>query len=48
MNTITTLQFEYKKRLHQVLNTAWTVFKSQFINNRYLISTDAPFQYHFE
>jgi hypothetical protein len=46
MNT-TTLQFEYKQRLHQVLNTAWTVFKSQFINNRYLISTEAPFQFHF-
>jgi len=47
MNEIQTIPFEYKKRLDNVMSTAWTFFKSQFIHNRHFIATEAPFQHHF-
>jgi hypothetical protein len=47
MTTETTIPFDYSKRLDNVMTTAWTFFKSQFIYNRHFISTEAPFQHHF-
>lgn len=43
----TTIPFDYGKRLDNVMTIAWTVFKSQFINQRHKITTEAPFQHHF-
>jgi hypothetical protein len=47
MNEGTTIPFDYYKRLDNVMKTAWTIFKSQFIHNRHFIVTEAPFQHHF-
>lgn len=47
MNGVTNIPFEYNKRLDNVMITAWTIFKSQFIYNRHFITTEAPFQHHF-
>ena len=38
---------DYKKRLDHVMILSWKIFKSQFINKRHYISTEAPFQHHF-
>jgi len=35
------------QRLDLVLDEAWRIFKSQFINQRHYIYTEAPFQHHF-
>jgi hypothetical protein len=43
----TILPLEYHDRMNMVLTTSWTIFKSQFINERYYISKEAPFQHHF-
>lgn len=41
------IPFDYQERLNAVMNTAWMIFKSQFIHKRHYISTEAPFQHHF-
>ncbi len=41
------VEFEYSKRLKEVLNESWKIFKSQFIYQRHEISKEAPFQHHF-
>ena len=47
MNGLMTIPFDYNRRLDNIMTTAWTVFKSQFIHNRHFIATEAPFQHHF-
>jgi hypothetical protein len=47
MIKINNIPFDYKLRIDAVMDSAWTVFKSQFIYNRHFISTEAPFQHHF-
>ncbi len=41
------IEFEYPKRLNEVLDLSWKIFKSQFIHSRHEISKEAPFQHHF-
>lgn len=40
------IQSEYTKRMHEILDQSWKIFKSQFINKRHEIETEAPFQHH--
>ena len=47
MKELNSIPFDYKERLDAVMNSAWTIFKSQFIHNRHYIVTEAPFQHHF-
>jgi hypothetical protein len=35
------------EKLELVVTQAWEVFKSKFLNGKYSISTEAPFQHHF-
>ncbi|MCB0750003.1 MAG: hypothetical protein KDC52_00870 [Ignavibacteriae bacterium] len=32
--------------MHEILDQSWKIFKSQFINKRHEIETEAPFQHH--
>lgn len=41
------IELEYHKRLDQVINQSWKIFKAQFINGRHEINKEAPFQHHF-
>lgn len=41
------IKFEYPKRLNEVLDQSWKIFKSQFIHGRHEINKEAPFQHHF-
>jgi hypothetical protein len=41
------IEFEYPKRLNEVLDLSWKIFKSQFIHGRHEINKEAPFQHHF-
>ena len=41
------IEFEYFKRLNEVLDQSWKIFKSQFIHGRHEINKEAPFQHHF-
>jgi len=41
------ITFDYDKRIHEVLDTSWKIFKSQFLNHRHGILKEAPFQHHF-
>ncbi len=47
MKEIDIVEFEYTKRLNEVLNQSWKIFKSQFIHGRHQINKEAPFQHHF-
>lgn len=47
MRNVEIIEFEYKKRLNQVLDESWKIFKSQFIFGRHKINKEAPFQHHF-
>lgn len=38
---------DYNKRIIEVLDDSWKIFKSRFINNRHNITKEAPFQHHF-
>lgn len=37
----------YHHRLHDVLELSWSILKSRFIDGRYSITKEAPFQHHF-
>lgn len=41
------IEFDYSKRVNEVLNQSWKIFKSQFIYGRHEINKEAPFQHHF-
>jgi|GEM_PF-1070622 len=41
------IEFEYEKRLNEILELSWKIFKSQFICGRHEINKEAPFQHHF-
>lgn len=41
------IEFDYSKRLNEVLDLSWKIFKSQFIHGRHEINKEAPFQHHF-
>ncbi|WP_299716642.1 hypothetical protein [uncultured Tenacibaculum sp.] len=41
------IEFEYPKRLNEILDQSWKIFKSQFIHGRHEINKEAPFQHHF-
>ena len=41
------IPFDYNDRIDSVLTNSWTIFKSQFVNNRHFITKEAPFQHHF-
>lgn len=38
---------DYKKRLKEIIEQSWTIFKHQFINGRFEIANEASFQHHF-
>jgi hypothetical protein len=40
------IEFEYPKRLNEILDLSWKIFKSQFIHGRHEINKEAPFQHH--
>ncbi len=40
------IELDYSKRLNQILDEAWRIFKAQFINKRHEINKEAPFQLH--
>jgi hypothetical protein len=40
------IQFDYRERMHEILDQSWKIFKSQFIHQRHFIETEAPFQHH--
>lgn len=42
-----TIILDYEKRLHEIMNLSWEIFKSQFVNHKYVITKEAPFQFHF-
>lgn len=41
------IDLDYSKRLNQILDESWRIFKAQFINKRHEINKEAPFQHHF-
>jgi hypothetical protein len=41
------IALDYKERLGEIIDSAWDIFKSQFINGRITITKEAPFQHHF-
>jgi hypothetical protein len=47
MKNTETISSEYSQRIEEVLDLSWKIFKSQFINRRHEINTEAPFQHHF-
>ena len=40
------IPLDYRERLDRILDLSWEIFKSQFINGRILVATEAPFQHH--
>lgn len=38
---------DHKSRINEIMSISWKIFISQFINNRHVINTEAPFQHHF-
>ena len=47
MKGIEIIEFEYPKRLNEILDQSWKIFKSQFIYGRHQINKEASFQHHF-
>lgn len=47
MKEVELIKQDYSLRLEQILDESWRIFKSQFVNNRNEINTEAPFQQHF-
>ena len=41
------IEENYPKRMEQILEKSWKIFKSQFVNGRIEINKEAPFQHHF-
>lgn len=41
------LSSDYSKRIDEILDTSWLILKTGFIEGRYEITTEAPFQHHF-
>jgi hypothetical protein len=38
---------DYFTRMNEVLDLSWMILKSQFLNGRHEINSEAPFQHHF-
>lgn len=38
---------DYKKRLNEIIDFSWYIFKRQFLDGRFVITTEAPFQHYF-
>ncbi len=47
MEQIKLIQVDARKRLEEIINHAWVIFANQYINNKYDINLEAPFQLHF-
>lgn len=47
MEAVPIISQDYKQRLATILDAAWRIFQSQFICGRYLVTKEAPFQFHF-
>lgn len=47
MKKTESIELEYPKRLGQILDESWKIFKAQFLNKRHEINKEAPFQHHF-
>ena len=47
MNTVETIPEDLGKRLDIVIENAWYIFINQFLNKKYDIELEAPFQLHF-
>ena len=43
----TTIPIDYNERINEILNTSWRILKTRFIEKRYEISCEAPFQHYF-
>ncbi len=41
------LSSDYSERIDEILDTSWLILKTGFIEGRYDITTEAPFQHHF-
>lgn len=42
-----TLAKDYTHRIGDILDISWRILKSRFIDGRYLITKEAPFQHYF-
>lgn len=47
MKEVIIIEKKYSARMEQVLDESWKIFKSQFVNKKYEINSEAPFQFHF-
>ena len=47
MKTWQFIPLDYRERMEQVLSLSWKIFISHFINQKYKINSEAPFQFHF-
>ena len=47
MEKIKTIATDIPTRLEEILETSWFIFTNQYINEKYAINLEAPFQLHF-
>lgn len=47
MENIKLIPLDIKSRLDQIINLSWQIFINQYINKKYEINLEAPFQLHF-
>jgi len=47
MDNIRTISVDIPLRLEEILETSWLIFTNQYINEKYEINLEAPFQLHF-
>ena len=47
MNEVETIPIDLSERLDIVIENAWDIFVNQFLNEKYVIELEAPFQLHF-
>ena len=47
MEQIKLIPLDIKLRLDQIIGTSWEIFTNQYINKKYEINLEAPFQLHF-
>jgi hypothetical protein len=47
MNEVETIPIDLSRRLDIVIEKAWDIFVNQFLNKKYDIELEAPFQLHF-
>ncbi len=47
MKIVNQLPENYKDRIDQILETSWSILKSRFLDGRYSIVKEAPFQHYF-